>query len=51
MEKDGLPFQRRLCVDGYIKELSLTLGQRRVMCSFVVVGELNDDSDFFCDWQ
>lgn len=38
-ETDAFPFQRRLCVDGRIKELSLNVGQRRIICSFTVVGE------------
>ncbi|KAM4572980.1 nuclear receptor-interacting protein 3-like [Odontesthes bonariensis] len=37
METDGFPFQRNLCIDGLIEELSLTIGQLRIMCSFVVV--------------
>ncbi|XP_029290119.1 nuclear receptor-interacting protein 3-like [Cottoperca gobio] len=37
METDGFSFQRKLCVDGRIRELSLTIGQLRVMCSFVIV--------------
>nr|XP_046250273.1 nuclear receptor-interacting protein 3-like [Scatophagus argus] len=37
METDGFPFQRQHCVDGRIKELSLTIGQLRIMCSFAVV--------------
>ncbi|XP_069018932.1 nuclear receptor-interacting protein 3-like [Embiotoca jacksoni] len=37
METDGLPFQRKLCIDGHIRELSLTIGQLRIMCSFGVV--------------
>lgn len=38
-EADGLPFRRNLCVDGRVKDLSLTVGQRRVLCSFAVIGE------------
>lgn len=38
-EANGLPFQRNLCVDGRVKDLSLTVGQRRVLCSFAVIGE------------
>lgn len=38
-EVEGLPFQRRLSVDGQIPELVLTVGQHRVLCSFVIVGE------------
>ncbi|CAJ1056153.1 nuclear receptor-interacting protein 3-like [Xyrichtys novacula] len=37
MDDDGFPFQRKICIDGQIKELSLTVGQLRIMCSFVVV--------------
>ncbi|XP_034541680.1 nuclear receptor-interacting protein 3-like [Notolabrus celidotus] len=37
METDGFPFQRKLCIDGQIRELSLYIGQLRIMCSFVVV--------------
>uniref|UniRef100_UPI0037E850DA nuclear receptor-interacting protein 3-like isoform X2 n=1 Tax=Semicossyphus pulcher TaxID=241346 RepID=UPI0037E850DA len=37
MESDGFPFQRKLCIDGQIKELTLTIGQFIVMCSFVIV--------------
>uniref|UniRef100_A0A3B4YZ43 Uncharacterized protein n=1 Tax=Stegastes partitus TaxID=144197 RepID=A0A3B4YZ43_9TELE len=37
MEMDGVPFQRKLCIDGRIKELSLTIGQLRIMCSFAIV--------------
>ncbi|XP_060892011.1 nuclear receptor-interacting protein 3-like [Labrus mixtus] len=37
MEADGFPFQRKLCIDGQIRELSLTIGELRIMCSFVVV--------------
>ncbi|XP_010736972.3 nuclear receptor-interacting protein 3 [Larimichthys crocea] len=37
METDGFPFQRKLCIDGHIKELSLTIGERRIMCSFAIV--------------
>ncbi|XP_076588257.1 nuclear receptor-interacting protein 3-like [Chaetodon auriga] len=36
-EADGCPFQRKLCIDGQIKGLSLTIGELRVMCSFAVV--------------
>lgn len=39
METEGFPFQHKICVDGHIKELSLTIGQLRIMCSFVIVGE------------
>lgn len=45
-ETDAFPFQRRLCVDGRIKELSLSVGQRRIICSFTVVGEGEDTPDF-----
>lgn len=38
-ETDGFPFQRKLCMDGHIRELSLTLGQLRITSSFAVVGE------------
>ncbi|KAM6937905.1 nuclear receptor-interacting protein 3-like [Xenentodon cancila] len=38
MEMDGFPFQRNLCVAGRIKELSLTIGQLRIISSFVIVG-------------
>uniref|UniRef100_A0A3P9C400 Nuclear receptor interacting protein 3 n=1 Tax=Maylandia zebra TaxID=106582 RepID=A0A3P9C400_9CICH len=37
METDGFPFQRRLCIDGHIKELGLTVGQIRITCSFAIV--------------
>ncbi|XP_041652273.1 nuclear receptor-interacting protein 3-like [Cheilinus undulatus] len=37
MEAEGFPFQRRLCIDGQIRELSLTIGQLRIMCSFVII--------------
>ncbi|XP_074489849.1 nuclear receptor-interacting protein 3-like [Sebastes fasciatus] len=37
METDGFPFQRKLCIDGHIRELSLTIGQLRVMCSFAII--------------
>ncbi|XP_026168316.1 nuclear receptor-interacting protein 3 isoform X2 [Mastacembelus armatus] len=37
MEMDGFPFQRKLCVDGHIKQLGLTIGQLRVMCSFGIL--------------
>ncbi|XP_044048333.1 nuclear receptor-interacting protein 3-like [Siniperca chuatsi] len=37
METDGFPFQRKLCIDGHIKKLSLTIGQLRIMCSFAIV--------------
>ncbi|XP_051237687.1 nuclear receptor-interacting protein 3-like [Dicentrarchus labrax] len=37
METNGFPFQRKLCIDGHIKELSLTIGQLRIMCSFTIV--------------
>ncbi|KAI3371016.1 hypothetical protein L3Q82_023670, partial [Scortum barcoo] len=37
METDGFPFQRKLCIDGHTKELSLTIGQLRVMCSFAII--------------
>lgn len=40
-EANGLPFQRNLCMDGRVKDLSLTVGQRRVLCSFAVIGEEN----------
>ncbi|XP_049430804.1 nuclear receptor-interacting protein 3-like isoform X2 [Epinephelus fuscoguttatus] len=36
-ETDGFPFQRKLCMDGHIRELSLTLGQLRITSSFAVV--------------
>ncbi|XP_042267968.1 nuclear receptor-interacting protein 3-like isoform X1 [Thunnus albacares] len=36
-EMDGFPFQRKLHIDGYIEELSLNIGQLRIMCSFAVV--------------
>lgn len=39
METDGFPFQRRLCIDGHIKELGLTVGQIRITCSFAIVGK------------
>ncbi|KAG7221145.1 hypothetical protein INR49_017523 [Caranx melampygus] len=37
METEDFPFQRELCIDGHIRELSLTIGQLRIMCSFVLV--------------
>ncbi|XP_036961967.1 nuclear receptor-interacting protein 3-like [Acanthopagrus latus] len=37
METEGFPFQRKLCVDGHIRELSLTVGQLRIMCSFAII--------------
>ncbi|KAI4826304.1 hypothetical protein KUCAC02_021940 [Chaenocephalus aceratus] len=37
MEVDVFPFQRKLCVDGHIRELSLTLGKLRVMCPFFIL--------------
>ncbi|XP_047452313.1 nuclear receptor-interacting protein 3-like isoform X2 [Mugil cephalus] len=37
METGGFPFQRHLCIDGHIKELGLTIGQLRIMCSFAIV--------------
>ncbi|XP_023254685.1 nuclear receptor-interacting protein 3 isoform X2 [Seriola lalandi dorsalis] len=37
METEGFPFQRKLCIDGHIRELSLTIGQLRIMCSFAIV--------------
>ncbi|KAF3855214.1 hypothetical protein F7725_023269, partial [Dissostichus mawsoni] len=37
MEVDGFPFQRKLCIDGHIRELSLTLGKLRVMCPFFIL--------------
>ncbi|KAF3706184.1 Nuclear receptor-interacting protein 3 [Channa argus] len=37
MEMDGFLYQRKLYVDGFIKELSLTIGQLRIMCSFAIV--------------
>ncbi|XP_078023687.1 nuclear receptor-interacting protein 3-like isoform X3 [Epinephelus lanceolatus] len=36
-ETDGFPFQRKLCMDGHIRELSLTLGQLRITSSFTVI--------------
>ncbi|KAM8751351.1 nuclear receptor-interacting protein 3-like [Acanthopagrus schlegelii] len=36
-ETEGFPFQRKLCVDGHIRELSLTVGQLRIMCSFAII--------------
>lgn len=39
MEVDGFPFQRKLCIDGRIKELSITIGELRIMCSFAIVGK------------
>ncbi|XP_036002262.1 nuclear receptor-interacting protein 3 isoform X1 [Fundulus heteroclitus] len=33
----GFPFQRKLCIDGYIRELSLTVGGLRIMSSFFIV--------------
>ncbi|GAA6215320.1 nuclear receptor-interacting protein 3 [Lates japonicus] len=40
METNGFPFQRKLCIDGLIKELSLNIGQLRIMCSFAIL-EIN----------
>ncbi|XP_030280578.1 nuclear receptor-interacting protein 3 [Sparus aurata] len=37
METEGFPFQRKLCIDGNIRELSLTVGQLRIMCSFAII--------------
>lgn len=37
METDGFPFQRKLCVDGLIRELSVSLGPLSIMCSFAIV--------------
>ncbi|KAM4734761.1 nuclear receptor-interacting protein 3-like isoform 2-T3 [Anableps anableps] len=37
MEPDGFPFQRKLCIDGCIKELSLNIGGLRIMSSFFIV--------------
>ncbi|XP_068452671.1 nuclear receptor-interacting protein 3-like [Clinocottus analis] len=37
METDGFPFQRKLCVDGLIRELSVSIGPLRIMCSFAIV--------------
>ncbi|XP_018549068.1 nuclear receptor-interacting protein 3 [Lates calcarifer] len=37
MEMNGFPFQRKLCIDGLIKELSLNIGQLRIMCSFAIM--------------
>ena len=48
METDGFPFQRNLCIDGLIEELSLTIGQLRIMCSFVVVGKEDDEPLYMC---
>lgn len=39
METGEFPLQRKLCIDGCIKELSLTIGELRVMCSFAIIGE------------
>lgn len=39
VEAEALPFQRKLSVDGQIPELGLTVGQHRILCSFVIVGE------------
>ncbi|XP_075884739.1 nuclear receptor-interacting protein 3-like [Nelusetta ayraudi] len=36
-EADGLPFRRNLCVDRRVKDLGLTVGQRRILCSFAVM--------------
>lgn len=47
-EVDGFPFQRNLCVDGQIKDLSLTVGQCRVLCSFAVIGEQRDFKGPLC---
>ncbi|CAK6954526.1 nuclear receptor-interacting protein 3-like [Scomber scombrus] len=37
LEMDGFPLQRKLHIDGHIEELSLNIGQLRIMCSFAVV--------------
>ncbi|XP_026221487.1 nuclear receptor-interacting protein 3 [Anabas testudineus] len=37
METEGFQFQRKICVDGHISELSLSIGQLRIMCSFAIV--------------
>ncbi|KAM9352306.1 nuclear receptor-interacting protein 3-like [Symphorus nematophorus] len=37
MEMDGFSFQRKLCIDGQIKEIGLTIGELRVMCSFAII--------------
>uniref|UniRef100_A0A3P9N8V5 Nuclear receptor-interacting protein 3 n=1 Tax=Poecilia reticulata TaxID=8081 RepID=A0A3P9N8V5_POERE len=37
MDPDGFPFQRRLCSDGCIRELSLNIGGLRIMSSFFIV--------------
>lgn len=48
-EVDGFPFQRNLCVNGQVKDLSLTVGRCRVLCSFAVIGEKCDiKRPFFC---
>ncbi|XP_029908638.1 nuclear receptor-interacting protein 3-like isoform X2 [Myripristis murdjan] len=36
-EMDGFPFQRKLRITGHIEELSLTIGQLRIKCSFAIV--------------
>uniref|UniRef100_A0A665WPU2 Uncharacterized protein n=1 Tax=Echeneis naucrates TaxID=173247 RepID=A0A665WPU2_ECHNA len=51
METEGFPFQRKLCVDGHIRELSLTIGQLRIMCSFAVVGKEEEYDLFKYTWQ
>ncbi|XP_058500873.1 nuclear receptor-interacting protein 3-like isoform X1 [Solea solea] len=37
METSVFPFQSKLCIHGHIKELSLTIGQLRIMCSFAIL--------------
>ncbi|MED6238578.1 hypothetical protein ATANTOWER_025214 [Ataeniobius toweri] len=37
MDLGQLPFQRKLCIEGFIKELSLTIGGLRIMSSFFIV--------------
>ncbi|XP_038150730.1 nuclear receptor-interacting protein 3-like [Cyprinodon tularosa] len=36
-DPDWFPFQRKLCIDGFIKELSLTIGGLQIMSSFFIV--------------
>uniref|UniRef100_A0A8D3C8J1 Aspartic peptidase DDI1-type domain-containing protein n=1 Tax=Scophthalmus maximus TaxID=52904 RepID=A0A8D3C8J1_SCOMX len=37
VETDGFPFQSKLYVEGHVKELGLTIGQLRIMCSFAIL--------------
>lgn len=39
LEVEVFPFQRNIYVNGHIKELGLTIGQFRIICSFAIVGK------------